>query len=114
MLHLGQGEVSIYLSSLRPSLGTTGFHQNLQSSGGVVGLLRMKGVKCVIYLDDLLIMAADRNQATLQCVAATRLLKSLGFLPKSQTEPTQKVTFLGLKLTLPGWKLTEIQVTASL
>ena len=73
MLHLGQGDVSIYLSPVRPSLGTTGFHQDLQSSGGVVGLLRIKGVRCVIYLDDLLIMAADRNQAILQCAAATRL-----------------------------------------
>ena len=45
--------------------------------------------------------------AALQCVAATQLLESLGFLvnySKSQTLPTHELTFLGL----PNQKLSQI------
>ena len=88
----------------------------------VVGFLRLRGVRCVIYLDDLLIMASSREQAALQCAAATQLLESLGFLvnySKSQIHPTQELTFLGLnidsvkeELILPLQKLAEIRKQA--
>ena len=88
----------------------------------VVGFLRLGGVRCVIYLDDLLIMAGSRDQAALQCAAATRLLECLGFLmnySKSQTQPTQELTFLGLnidsrkeELSLPCRKLSQIRKQA--
>jgi len=76
----------------------------------------------MIYLDDLLIMAASRDEAASQCAAATQLLESLGFLVnylKSQTIPTQEVTFLGLnidsrtkELSLPHQKLSQIRKQA--
>ena len=88
----------------------------------VVGFLCLGGVKCVIYLDDLLIVAGSRDLAALHCAATTRLLESLGFLvnySKSQTQPAQELAFLGLnidsmteELILPHQKLSDIRKQA--
>ena len=76
----------------------------------------------MIFLDNLLIMASSQDQAASQCAAATQLFESLGFLVnyvKSQIQPVQVLTFLGLdidsrevKLSLPPQKLSEIQKQA--
>ena len=65
----------------------------------VIGWLRLKGVRCVIYFDDLLIMAECKQEAT-----------------KSQVQPVQEVTILGLiidsnkeELSLPFQKLSQIK-----
>ena len=70
----------------------------------------------MIYLDDLLIMAGSRDLTAMQCAAATRLLKSLGFLENSQSQPAPELAFLGLnigsrteELSLPHQKLSEIR-----
>ena len=82
----------------------------------VIGWLRQKGVRCMIYLDDLLIMAKCKQEAANQCRAVTQLLESLEFLvnyTKSQVQPVQEVTFLGMgidsnkqELSLPSHKLS--------
>ena len=85
----------------------------------LVGWLRLRGVRCVIYLDDLLIMAKCKQEAANHCQAATQLLEYLGFLvnyTKSEVQPIQEVTFLGLvinsnkqELSLPSQKLAQIK-----
>ena len=67
----------------------------------MVGLLRKMGIRCVIYLDDILIMNEDKELARQMTWAAIDLLESLGFLvnhQKSVLEPTQELTFLGFVL----------------
>ena len=49
----------------------------------VVGLMRRMGIRCVIYLDDLLIMNQDKGLAHQQTWAAIDLLEALGFEVKS-------------------------------
>ena len=73
----------------------------------------------MIYLDNFLIMASSRDQAALQCAAATQSLQPLGCLvnySESQTQQVQELTFLGLnidsrkeELSLPHQKLSEIR-----
>lgn len=55
-----------------------------------VGFLQLKGVRCV---------TSSREQAALQCAAATQLLKYVGFLmyySKSQIHPTSRLDLPGL------------------
>ena len=59
----------------------------------VIGLLRELGIRCVIYLDDILIMNQDKELARQQTWAAIDLLESLGFLVnynKSVLDPVQE------------------------
>lgn len=65
------------------------------------GILHLSGVRCVIYLNDFLIIVGSRDKAASQCSTATQLLESLVFLvtySKSQTLPMQEVTILGLNI----------------
>lgn len=65
----------------------------------VIGLLRRQGIRCVIYLDDLLIMASSEEEAKRHTARALELLTTLGFLinwKKSHLIPTQVLQFLGL------------------
>ena len=60
----------------------------------VVGLLRSRGVRCVIYLDDILILAQRKDMLLHQTAATLELLESLGFLmnyKKSHLLPTQVI-----------------------
>ena len=85
----------------------------------IVGFLRSHGIRCVIYLDDILIMHQDKATAVEHTATAVSLLKALGFLinyPKSQLEPSQIIDFLGFvvdslkrELRLPQAKLTQIR-----
>ena len=68
----------------------------------VIGLLRELGIRCVIYLEDILIMNQDKELACQQTWAAIDLLESLGFLVnyynKSILDPVQEIVFLGFVL----------------
>ena len=85
----------------------------------VVAMLRQRGVRLIIYLDDMLIMAESTSLALHHAASALNLLESLGFVVnyhKSQLIPSQQIEFLGflvdsvtLLLQLPGEKLQKIR-----
>jgi hypothetical protein len=59
----------------------------------VVGFLRSKGVRCIIYLDDIL-LEQDKTRLVEHTATIVLLLEALGFLvnyPKSVLEPAQKL-----------------------
>jgi hypothetical protein len=66
----------------------------------VIQLLRAQGIRCVPYLDDILLMAASRQECLQQAQVAVDLLVRLGFLisPKSCLEPSQSREFLGMTI----------------
>ena len=64
----------------------------------VVAQLRKMGIRLIVYLDDMLIMAASRALAIEHTTIAVNLLSSLGFVlkeGKSVLAPTQELEFLG-------------------
>ena len=64
----------------------------------VVGALRQRGIRLIIYLDNLLIMAESHDQALHHAASTLNLLEGLGFIvnyQKSQLLPSQKIQFLG-------------------
>ena len=83
----------------------------------VVSFLRSKGIRCVIYLDDLLLLDQDRDKLKEHTATVLTLLEALGFLvnyPKSVLEPTQILVFLGFiinsvrkELSLPPEKVVK-------
>ena len=85
----------------------------------VVGALRQRGIRLIIYLDDLMIMAESHDQALHHAASTLNLLEGLGFIvnyQKSQLLPSQKMEFLGflidsntMTLQLPGEKLRKIR-----
>ena len=82
--------------------------------------LRARGVRMIVYIDNILLMADTAAQAKSHLEALTFLLTGLGFVinaQKSITTPTQQIEFLGLKvnsvslhLSLPGEKLHHIRM----
>ena len=65
----------------------------------VVALLRKKGIRLVIYLDDLLFFSKTRKGGLSDLSTAISLLKSLGFVinwKKSVATPTQIIEYLGI------------------
>ena len=59
------------------------------------------GIRCVIYLDDILIIHQGKELGQQQTWATADLLESLGFLvnyQKSVLDPTQEIMFLGFVL----------------
>lgn len=85
----------------------------------VVATLRNLGIRLIIYLDDLLILADSEQTARLHLATAMNLLESLGFiinLKKSVLAPVQRIEFLGLSvdsvtlcLALPRDKVRSIR-----
>ena len=85
----------------------------------VVAWLRGQGIRLIIYLDDILIMASSVELVKQHKQITIRLLESLGFLinyDKSMLIPTQKIQFLGLLIDstqmlfiLPETKTTSIR-----
>lgn len=85
----------------------------------VVAQLRKMGIRLIIYLDDMLIMAASRALAIEHTTIAVNLLSSLGFVlkeGKSVLAPTQELEFLGflvnsvkMSLYLPRDKVKSIK-----
>ena len=84
----------------------------------VVGALRQRGIRLIIYLDDILIMAESQDLAFHHAASTLNLLEGLGFIvnyQKSQLLPCQEMEFLGflidsnaMTLQLPGEKLRKI------
>ena len=65
----------------------------------VVATLRNLGIRLIIYLDDVLILADSEQTARLHLATAQNLLENLGFvinLKKSVLSPVQKIEFLGM------------------
>jgi Reverse transcriptase (RNA-dependent DNA polymerase) len=65
----------------------------------VVGALRKRGIRCVVYLDDLLFMGRTKTEAEEAARAAILLLHELGFLiswKKSILVGVQSMEFLGI------------------
>ena len=85
----------------------------------VVAMLRQRGVRLIIYLDDILIMAESEDLVLHQAASILNLLESLGFVinyKKSQLVPSQQIEFLGflidsvtMSVQLSGEKLRKIR-----
>ena len=64
----------------------------------VIAILRRLGIRAILYLDDLLIMAQSREEAKRHLATALELITALGFIintKKSITDPAQEIEFLG-------------------
>lgn len=79
--------------------------------------LKAKGIKSLMYLDDLLIISTSLMQATHHHDEATRLITSLGLpvAPHKVTPPTKSLVWLGISfdmiersISIPTSKLQEI------
>eukprot|EP00475_Leptophrys_vorax_P027432 TRINITY_DN3911_c0_g1_i1.p1 TRINITY_DN3911_c0_g1~~TRINITY_DN3911_c0_g1_i1.p1 ORF type:complete len:511 (+),score=60.62 TRINITY_DN3911_c0_g1_i1:71-1603(+) len=69
----------------------------------VAKYIRSFGVRCVFYLDDILVVGSSAAECRKNTSFTLGVLKSLGFLireSKCQLEPTQKIEYLGLILDL--------------
>ncbi|KAI8480797.1 hypothetical protein Bbelb_414820 [Branchiostoma belcheri] len=87
-----------------------------------IALLRRRGFRLVVYLDDILVIARSREMCRKVLQAAIDLISSMGFVPnlsKSVLEPTQRITFLGsgidstlMVMYLPEDKVSAIQQMA--
>jgi len=85
----------------------------------VVMKLREEGIKCVIYLDDILVLGESKEDLERKKKKVLDLLYSLGWMinqKKSMLEPVQEIEFLGLKLDsikmsilVPNKKVREIK-----
>ena len=90
----------------------------------LMALLRAWGVRIIIYIDDMLILAESRELATQHLEVLLFLLEALGFIvnrEKSHLCPSQELEFLGLlvdsqslQLKLPSEKLSQIRKEAGL
>ena len=88
----------------------------------VVAFLRERGIRLIIYLDDLLILCNCRDTLLSQLELIKDLFQTLGLLinnKKSQLESLQEIVFLGLtistiamQVSLPKEKVTRIQQEA--
>ena len=89
----------------------------------VMAILRQKGIRCIVFLDDLLIMAQSREELEKQLPEILLLLQLLGFRinwDKSRLSPTQQIEYLGLlidslslTLSLPEEKVRGIVKSCS-
>ncbi|KAI8516362.1 hypothetical protein Bbelb_049430 [Branchiostoma belcheri] len=87
-----------------------------------VAILRRRGFRLVVYLDDILVIGRSREACREALWAAIELLSGLGFVPnleKSVLEPSQRITFLGSGIDttqmvtfLPESKVLELQQLA--
>ena len=64
----------------------------------VVGLLRHQGIRLVIFLDDMLVLAQSKEDLVAQMDQIAQMFRLLDFSinrEKSQLRPTQQIQFLG-------------------
>ena len=88
----------------------------------VVAFLRERGIRLIIYLDDLLFLGSCRNTLLNQMEFVRDLFQTLGLIindKKSQMEPVQEIVFLGLtvstlamQVSLPKEKMARVQQEA--
>ena len=84
-----------------------------------IGQLRRQGIRLIVYLDDLLIMANSRDLAVQHVTTTTKLLQSLGFVinwRKSVPIPAQEMVFLGflldstsMEMRVPATKIQKLR-----
>ena len=85
----------------------------------VAALLRQLGVRFIVYIDNILILAESKEMARDRAIVLIYLLENLGFAvsrAKCQLEPTQTIEFLGFlvdslrqELSLPQMKIKKIR-----
>ena len=88
----------------------------------ITDVLRAQGIKCYMYLDDLVLIASDRQSALDQYRRAQDLLADLG-LPEAVDKaqpPSHRVKWLGvyidtasMTLSIPETKLQEVMAQVS-
>ncbi|CAB4031124.1 Hypothetical predicted protein, partial [Paramuricea clavata] len=67
----------------------------------IVGLLRKQGIRLIIYLDDILLIASTAETLSHYVTLTVALLELLGFVvnyQKSQLNPVQSLEFLGFQI----------------
>lgn len=66
----------------------------------VVQCLRRVGIRCAVYLDDIILLSRSREESVRHTQYTINLLVRLGFLisPKSHLSPAQTVEFLGMNV----------------
>ena len=84
----------------------------------VMGHLRAKGIRLIIYLDDILILSRSFSEALDHCAVVADTLTSLGFVineTKSVKQPVQRIDYLGvvvdstkLSFALPQEKMDQV------
>ena len=65
----------------------------------IMSVLRAMGLRTIMYIDDILILAKSETQAREDTVVLIFLLENLGLVinqPKSQTSPSEVIEFLGI------------------
>ena len=85
----------------------------------VVSYLRLQGIRILVYLDDMLLMAQSVTNLEIHVQTTIQLLRCLGFvlnMKKCQTTPSQTMEFLGflvdsrsMTLSLPETKVLKIR-----
>ena len=85
----------------------------------VVGFIRSKGVRCVVYIDNFLLMHHKKQDLIEQTALTLNLLEALGFLvnySKSHLQPSLRIEYLGFmidsstgELSLPKEKVVQIK-----
>ena len=88
----------------------------------IVSILRRLGVRVIIYLDDMLLMAKSAQEASAHLRAAVEILVALGFVvnsKKSVFQPSQRLEFLGfvinskeMVISLPHQRLQSLRSLA--
>jgi hypothetical protein len=71
----------------------------------IINLMRKEGLRVNIYMDDLLIMARDKETSQLHTNRAMEILQTFGWqlnLEKSQLIPTQEINYLGFNICTKG------------
>ena len=84
-----------------------------------VASIRNKGIRLVIYLDDMAIISSSRELSSREDGVVVQILESLGFIinkEKSVLIPSQKIVFLGYVIdsvartvSLPEEKLNKVK-----
>lgn len=84
-----------------------------------VASIRNKGIRLVIYLDDMAIISSSRERSSQEAGIIVQILESLGFIinkEKSVLFPSQKIVFLGYVIdsvartvSLPEEKLNKVK-----
>ena len=87
-----------------------------------VGSIRNKGIRLVIYLDDMAIISSSRELSSQEAAIVVQILESLGFIinkEKSVLIPPQKIVFLGyvidsvaMTVSFPEEKLNKLKEQA--
>lgn len=74
----------------------------------VLAHLRQQGIRLIMYLDDMLVMAQSRTALEKQLIQIISLLETLGFVvnrEKSQLQPTQSIQYLGFLIDSQQMKI---------